>query len=247
MRVKRYVVDSMPDALQKIRTDLGKDAVIMNTKEIRSGGFLGFFSKKRIEVIAAIEQENTVKTAKEPPVSRPKAKSAAVPAKSATAKRKEQPAQPEPVKPVPAVPAATVPKAYKAAVAVSSPHDQPAEAVKEVSQLSTAFLSEMKAFREEAAETSDQAGEPEVPHSSREDVLLSEIQQMKAMMAQMSAVGCSRPLPGQSRLLVWSVISGTRGLIRSGLKNCLIKRIPPPRVHKQHGLRMSSGSRLLRS
>ncbi|WP_397351567.1 hypothetical protein [Paenibacillus larvae] len=87
MRVKRYVVDSMPDALQKIRTDLGKDAVIMNTKEIRSGGFLGFFSKKRIEVIAAIEQENTVKTAKEPPVSRPKAKSAAVPAKSATGKR----------------------------------------------------------------------------------------------------------------------------------------------------------------
>nr|WP_237088987.1 hypothetical protein [Paenibacillus larvae] len=251
MRVKRYVVDSMPDALQKIRTDLGKDAVIMNTKEIRSGGFLGFFSKKRIEVIAAIEQENTVKTAKEPPVSRPKAKSAAVPAKSATAK-KEQPAQPEPVKPVPAVPAATVPKAYKAAVAVSSPHDQPAEAVKEVSQLSTAFLSEMKAFREEAAETSDQAGEPvsrepEVPHSSREDVLLSEIQQLKAMMAQMSAVGVQPPLPGQSRLLVWSVISGTRGLIRSGLKNCLIKRIPPPRVHKQHGLRMSSGSRLLRS
>ncbi|MEV2907081.1 flagellar biosynthesis protein FlhF [Paenibacillus larvae] len=197
MRVKRYVVDSMPDALQKIRTDLGKDAVIMNTKEIRSGGFLGFFSKKRIEVIAAIEQENTVKTAKEPPVSRPKAKSAAVPAKSATAK-KEQPAQPEPVKPVPAVPAATVPKAYKAAVAVSSPHDQPAEAVKEVSQLSTAFLSEMKAFREEAAETSDQAGEPvsrepEVPHSSREDVLLSEIQQLKAMMAQMSAVGVQPP------------------------------------------------------
>jgi flagellar biosynthesis protein FlhF len=55
MRVKRYVVDSMPDALQKIRSDLGKDAVIINTKEIRSGGFLGFFGKKKIEVIAAID------------------------------------------------------------------------------------------------------------------------------------------------------------------------------------------------
>jgi flagellar biosynthesis protein FlhF len=55
MRVKRYVVDSMPDALQKIRTDLGKDAVILNTKEIRSGGFLGLFSKKKIEVIAATD------------------------------------------------------------------------------------------------------------------------------------------------------------------------------------------------
>ncbi|WP_426447067.1 flagellar biosynthesis protein FlhF [Paenibacillus sp. S-38] len=55
MRVKRYVVDSMPDALQKIRTDLGKDAVIINTKEIRSGGFLGMFTKKKIEVIAATD------------------------------------------------------------------------------------------------------------------------------------------------------------------------------------------------
>ncbi|WNR46662.1 flagellar biosynthesis protein FlhF [Paenibacillus roseipurpureus] len=55
MRVKRYVVDSMPDALQKIRTDLGKDAVILNTKEIRTGGFMGMFGKKKIEVIAAID------------------------------------------------------------------------------------------------------------------------------------------------------------------------------------------------
>lgn len=55
MRVKRYVVDTMPDALQRIRSDLGKDAVILNTKEIRSGGFMGMFSKKKIEVIAAID------------------------------------------------------------------------------------------------------------------------------------------------------------------------------------------------
>lgn len=59
MRVKRYVVDSMPDALQKIRTDLGKDAVILNTKEIRTGGFLGLFGKKKIEVIAAIDGAST--------------------------------------------------------------------------------------------------------------------------------------------------------------------------------------------
>lgn len=55
MRVKRFVVDSMPDALQKIRSDLGRDAVILNTKEIRSGGILGLFSRKQIEVIAATE------------------------------------------------------------------------------------------------------------------------------------------------------------------------------------------------
>ncbi|OAS21715.1 flagellar biosynthesis protein FlhF [Paenibacillus oryzisoli] len=74
MRVKRYVVDSMPDALQKIRTDLGKDAVILNTKEIRTGGFLGMFGKKKIEVIAAIDASNAKpapvqqKVAPQPPV-----------------------------------------------------------------------------------------------------------------------------------------------------------------------------------
>ncbi|WP_159884366.1 flagellar biosynthesis protein FlhF [Paenibacillus puerhi] len=66
MRVKRYVVDSMPDALQKIRNDLGKDAVIINTKEIRSGGFLGLFSKKRIEVIAAMDNASSAPSSKNP-------------------------------------------------------------------------------------------------------------------------------------------------------------------------------------
>lgn len=56
MRVKRYVVDSMPAALERIRSDLGKDAIILNTKEVRSGGFLGLFGKKKIEVIAATDQ-----------------------------------------------------------------------------------------------------------------------------------------------------------------------------------------------
>ncbi|CAM3357691.1 flagellar biosynthesis protein FlhF [Marinicrinis lubricantis] len=55
MRVKRYLVDTMPDALHKIRADLGKDAVIINTKEIKVGGFLGLFRKKKIEVIAALD------------------------------------------------------------------------------------------------------------------------------------------------------------------------------------------------
>lgn len=55
MRVKRYVVDALPEAVTIIRNELGKDAVILNTKEIRVGGFLGMFRKKKIEVIAAIE------------------------------------------------------------------------------------------------------------------------------------------------------------------------------------------------
>lgn len=57
MRVKRYIVDTMPDAMSKIRVDLGKDAVILSTKDIKVGGFMGMFGKKKIEVIAATEGE----------------------------------------------------------------------------------------------------------------------------------------------------------------------------------------------
>ncbi len=55
MKVKKYIVNSMPEALQKIRSELGKDAVILNTKELRVGGMLGLFSKKKIEVVAAVD------------------------------------------------------------------------------------------------------------------------------------------------------------------------------------------------
>lgn len=55
MRVKRYIVDTMPDAMLKIRSELGADAVILSTKEMKIGGFLGMFQKKKIEVIAATE------------------------------------------------------------------------------------------------------------------------------------------------------------------------------------------------
>ncbi|NDI33372.1 flagellar biosynthesis protein FlhF [Chengkuizengella sediminis] len=65
MRVKRYVVESMPTALQKIKSELGQNAVILNTKEFKQGGFLGLYRKKRIEVIAASETNKEEKVVKE--------------------------------------------------------------------------------------------------------------------------------------------------------------------------------------
>lgn len=68
MRVKRYIVDTMPDAMAKIRTELGANAVILSTKDLKVGGFLGMFGKKKIEVIAASEgEENASATAKPQP------------------------------------------------------------------------------------------------------------------------------------------------------------------------------------
>jgi flagellar biosynthesis protein FlhF len=55
MKVKKYTAPTMPEAMNQIRKELGTDAVILSSKEIQEGGFLGFFKKKKIEVIAALD------------------------------------------------------------------------------------------------------------------------------------------------------------------------------------------------
>lgn len=64
MRIKKYLVNSLPDAMQQIKSDLGHEAVILNTKKVKTGGFLGLFKKQQIEVIAAIDPEKKEKQEK---------------------------------------------------------------------------------------------------------------------------------------------------------------------------------------
>ncbi|HEY4601573.1 MAG TPA: flagellar biosynthesis protein FlhF [Cerasibacillus sp.] len=52
MKLKRFVVKNMPEAIQLIRKELGPDAVILQSKEVKQGGFLGLFKKRKLEVIA---------------------------------------------------------------------------------------------------------------------------------------------------------------------------------------------------
>lgn len=47
----------MPEIMKKIRRDLGKDAVILNSKIVYTGGFLGLFRKKNFEVIAVSDND----------------------------------------------------------------------------------------------------------------------------------------------------------------------------------------------
>ncbi|GIO26169.1 flagellar biosynthesis protein FlhF [Ornithinibacillus bavariensis] len=56
MKVKKYIAPTMPEAMSKIRKELGSDAVILSSKEIEEGGFLGFFKKRKIEVVAALDK-----------------------------------------------------------------------------------------------------------------------------------------------------------------------------------------------
>ncbi|MCA1062390.1 flagellar biosynthesis protein FlhF [Rossellomorea aquimaris] len=74
MKVKKYAAPSMNEAMKKVRNELGEDAVILNSKVLYTGGFMGLFKKKMIEVIAAIDPEiesekremNRMKTASAP-------------------------------------------------------------------------------------------------------------------------------------------------------------------------------------
>ncbi|WP_182199173.1 flagellar biosynthesis protein FlhF [Paraliobacillus salinarum] len=59
MKIKKYIAPTMPEAMSKIRKELGNDAVILNSKVIQTGGIFGLFKKKNIEVIAAIDPDIT--------------------------------------------------------------------------------------------------------------------------------------------------------------------------------------------
>jgi flagellar biosynthesis protein FlhF len=68
MRVKRYVADSLQEAIARVKNDLGRNAIILHTKQFKEGGFLGFFAQRRFEVIAAIDENPTPILVKPEPV-----------------------------------------------------------------------------------------------------------------------------------------------------------------------------------
>ncbi|AQQ54116.1 flagellar biosynthesis protein FlhF [Planococcus lenghuensis] len=74
MRLKTYIVKNTTEAIPLIKRDLGTDALILNTKKIKTGGFLGLFQKERLEVTAAVEAPSRKKPE---PVQRPEPRQAA--------------------------------------------------------------------------------------------------------------------------------------------------------------------------
>lgn len=55
MIIKKYIVNNMNEAVTRIRYELGKDAVIISQRKIRKKGLAGLFSKKVVEVTAAVD------------------------------------------------------------------------------------------------------------------------------------------------------------------------------------------------
>jgi len=69
MKVKRYLASDVQEAMIKIKSELGRDAVILHTRKIKKQGLKGFFSKPLVEVVAAIDnEEETVAPIKKAPI-----------------------------------------------------------------------------------------------------------------------------------------------------------------------------------
>ncbi|AUO09226.1 flagellar biosynthesis protein FlhF [Paenibacillus sp. lzh-N1] len=201
MRVKRYVVDTMPEAMLQIRGDLGTDAVILSTKEVKVGGFMGMFSKKKIEVVAAVEEQ-------QPPKPR-RAERSSHQLAQASSPLMNTPEKPE--KPlVPVVPRQAAPEAYRRVtqqIAGSSKEgqaeltvntEQAASATEHLSPRSANNLEPIsQAFDQEvllsnlksSSELHKRPIEASVPDKSgaeENQALLNELREMKAMMTRFS-------------------------------------------------------------
>jgi flagellar biosynthesis protein FlhF len=188
MRVKRYIVDTMPEAMKKIREELGKDAVILNQKEVRVGGFLGLFTQKKIEVVAAVDAN--VQQVKPRPQQTPVATAPVRTQSTATS----QPAG-VPLNVAGANAAYGINTNVRTESATQTQQAvSPAESGKPAVAIANASVA--VATESEKSETlADVVGAPEKQQSSKEfanepkrtdDSVLSEIRQMKEMMLKLS-------------------------------------------------------------
>ena len=63
MKIRRYIANNNQEAILKVKMDLGNDALILNTRKVRQKGIFGLFSKPKVEVLAAIDDNGIRKEA----------------------------------------------------------------------------------------------------------------------------------------------------------------------------------------
>lgn len=160
MRVKKYIVDTMPEAMSLIRSELGSDAVILSTKSIKTGGFAGLFRKQKIEVVAAVEEP-----------------AASVSAVNLQASPPAAQAQPRPI------PRAMAPDAYrKVADGMNNGEQAPAkEKQEDVKQENPSYRGPRSSVLPSIPVQEPHPGGADFS-ASTDQALLTEIQQLKQMM-----------------------------------------------------------------
>lgn len=61
MKIRKYVGKTANEAMNKMREELGPNAVILNAKTVKESGLLGFFKAPKFEVTAAYEEGPVIK------------------------------------------------------------------------------------------------------------------------------------------------------------------------------------------
>ncbi|MET1247876.1 flagellar biosynthesis protein FlhF [Sporolactobacillus sp. STCC-11] len=57
MKMKKIIAPTMAQAIEKVKQELGSDAVIFHTKKVTTGRFFNLFKKESVEVLAASDPE----------------------------------------------------------------------------------------------------------------------------------------------------------------------------------------------
>jgi flagellar biosynthesis protein FlhF len=98
MKLKKYIADNLEQAVRMIRSDLGEHAVVLSTKEIKTGGFFGFWQKRKLEIVAAVDEKQNSAAVSQDDVMRELAELKSM-FRQLTAKQQENSAIPKHVQP----------------------------------------------------------------------------------------------------------------------------------------------------
>jgi flagellar biosynthesis protein FlhF len=56
MIVEKVTADAVSEPMERIKHELGNDDIILNTRHIKVGGFFGLSAKKKVELVASVDE-----------------------------------------------------------------------------------------------------------------------------------------------------------------------------------------------
>lgn len=57
MKVKKFIANDFQSAIQQAKSEMGKNAIILNTRQVNGKGLFSFFRKSQVEITVALDEE----------------------------------------------------------------------------------------------------------------------------------------------------------------------------------------------
>ncbi|HHV16466.1 MAG TPA: hypothetical protein GXX58_07820 [Gelria sp.] len=57
MKIKKYVARDFKTAIQRAKKEMGRDAIILHTRQVKKGGILGFIYPPRVEITVVVDDQ----------------------------------------------------------------------------------------------------------------------------------------------------------------------------------------------